>query len=243
MINVKLEQFEGPLSLLLKLIESEKMEIKKVSLAKIADQYIDYIKRKDKINPGQMADFLVIAAKLLYIKSKALLPYLFPEEDEEVEELERQLKMFKEFLVAAERIDKIIKKKKFMFYPPDRKASREAALAGGDVFSPPKKFEAGGLAVAFGEFILKKKPLLKNLEEKVIENKVNIEDKILAIERALVKRIKLSFSEFLIKAESRTEVIVSFLAILELIKQKDIDVFQNDLFTEILIMKNKKNQP
>jgi len=240
MINIKVEKFEGPLSLLLKMIESEDLDITEVSLAKIANQYVEYIKCSGEIDPEQTADFLVIAAKLLYIKSKALLPYLFSEEDEEIEELENQLKMFKEFLEAAKRINKIIRKKRFMFSPLDRKASRAQVMAHGDVFSPPKKLKKNDLKEAFREFIDRKKPMLKRLEEAIIEHKVSLEDKILTIERTLVEKIKFSFNEFLSKSESKTEVIVSFLAILELMKQKSLDACQSGLFNEILISKKDK---
>ncbi|RLC38634.1 chromosome segregation protein ScpA, partial [Candidatus Falkowbacteria bacterium] len=75
-MNIKLEKFEGPLSLLLKLIEREEMDITDISLARVAEDYVAYIREVENINPEEMADFLVVAAKLLLIKSKALLPYL-----------------------------------------------------------------------------------------------------------------------------------------------------------------------
>jgi len=99
MRDVSVEQFSGPFGLLLSLIESEKMDITEISLAKIADEYVTYIRGAQDIDPEELADFLVVAAKLLFIKSKALLPYLYSgEEDEEIDDLERQLKMYKEFI-------------------------------------------------------------------------------------------------------------------------------------------------
>ena len=92
MLNVKLEKFEGPLSLLLKIIEAEKMDIAEISLAKIADQYVEFIRITSAILIRmRWRIFSVVAAKLLYLKSKALLPYLFPEEDIAEDDLERQL--------------------------------------------------------------------------------------------------------------------------------------------------------
>lgn len=242
MINVKLNQFEGPLSLLLKLIESEKLGITEVSLVKIADQYIEYIKRSEYIKPEHMADFLVIAAKLIYIKSKALLPYLFPKEEEDIEELEKQLKMFKEFLEASREIEKRLKEKKFMFIPVDRKMARAHILKQENVFSPPKKIKKEDLYNTFKKFISRKKPLMINLEEKVLERKINIEDKIFFIENSLIEKIKLSFNDILKKAESKTEIVVSFLAVLELIKQRSVNASQEGLFEEILLSK-QDNRP
>ncbi len=240
MLNIKLEKFEGPLSLLLKMIEKEKLDITEISLAKVADQYVEYIKNSQDINPESVADFLVIAAKLLYIKSKALLPYLFPEEDEE-EDLEKQLKMYRVFIEASRKIEARVQEKKFMFVPDDRKALCNVLRKGKGVFSPPKKTTKDDLKNVFKIFLTKLKPKEQKLEEETIEYKVNIEEKILHLEQSLIKRIKVSFNDFLKKARSKTEVIVSFLAMLELVKQKDLDVEQESLFSDIMIgHKDKK---
>jgi len=170
MIKIKLEKFEGPLGLLLQLIESEEMDITQISLAKIADQYVDYIKSLDQINPDEMADFLVVAAKLLLIKSRALLPYLYPEEEEEIDELGQQLKMYKEFLEASKKVEAIIKQEKFMF---TREFSRKAVLANinymvgleAGFFSPPKKLKANDLLTIFKDLLKRIKPIEEELEE------------------------------------------------------------------------------
>lgn len=237
MINVKLEKFEGPLSLLLKIIEAEKMDIAEISLAKIADQYVEFIRNTLDIDPESMADFLVVAAKLLYLKSKALLPYLFPVEDAESDDLERQLKMYREFLEAMKKIETRLKEKLFMFEPVERKLWK---MIGEEdkFFAPPKKLTKDELPIIFNNFLTKN--TIIRLEEKTIEHKVNIEEKIQGIRDALLSRINFSFREFLAKAKSKTEVIVSFLAVLELMKQKSVSVEQGELFAEILIS-NKEN--
>jgi segregation and condensation protein A len=232
MINIKLEKFEGPLSLLLKIIEAEEMNIAEVSLAKIADQYVEFIRTTNDIDPEAMADFLVVAAKLLYIKSKTLLPYLFPEEDAETDDLERQLKMYREFLEAMKHLEARLKEKRFMFVPVERKLWKMIG-AEDKFFAPPKKLVKEELAAIFKDFLTSKK--IVELEEKTIQHKVNIEEKISGIREALLAKINLSFREFLAKTESKTEVIVSFLAVLELMKQKTISVEQTELFSEILI--------
>jgi segregation and condensation protein A len=234
MLNVKVNSFQGPLGLLLQIIEKEEMDITQVSLAKIADQYIEYIKKSENINPDEMADFLVVAARLLLIKSKALLPYLYPEEEEEIEELERQLKMYKEFLEAMKEVEKRLHKKKFMF---TREFNRKAVLANLDIFSPPKNLKLSDLKMVFKDLLGRVKPPEK-LEEEKLERKINIEDKIKSIHEFVFTRMKTNFGRILKDAKSKTEVIVSFLAMLELIKQRDINVSQNNLFDEILISKN-----
>ncbi|MDD4901312.1 MAG: segregation/condensation protein A [Patescibacteria group bacterium] len=231
MLNFKIDKFEGPLGLLVELIEKEEMDITEICLAKIADQYIDYIRSSKQIEPEEMADFLVVAAKLLLIKSKALLPFLKGEAEEEIKEFEDQLRMYRAFLEAAKKIEALLGKKRFSFA---REFNRQAILMNVNIFSPPKKLKADDLPVLFNEIIKSVRPL-ESLEEKKLEQMVNIEDKILAIQQVLLNQIKISFSHILSGAQNKTEMIVSFLALLELIKQKSVVVAQGDLFGEIEI--------
>ncbi len=231
---LKLEKFEGPLSLLLQLIEQEELDITQISLAKIADEYVSYLKEVKNIDPEEMADFLVVAARLLLIKSKALLPYLFPEEEEEIKDFEDQLKMYQEFLTATKKVAAIIGKKRFMFGRP---FNRKASVFFDKLFAPPKKLTAADLGMVFADLLGRIKPAELELAEERMERKISIEDRILAIEQGLFERIKISFSKILETAQSKTEIIVSFLAMLELIKQRTVFVEQLELFGEIEINK------
>jgi len=230
-----LEKFEGPLSLLLKLIEKEEMDITQVSLARIADQFVEYIRTANDIKPEEMADFLVVASRLLLIKSKALLPYLYPEEEEEVEELERQLKMYKEFLEAVKKIEAMLGKKKFMFA---REFNRKVVMRETS-FAPPKKLKAGDLSSVMQDVLANMRPPEK-MKEDTVEVQVNIEEKVTHIQKMVLDRIQVSFNRVLKESGSKTEVIVSFLALLELVKQRDVEVDQSGLFEEILISKNQE---
>ena len=120
-----------------------------------------------------------------------------------------------------------------------REFDKKAILANLKIFSPPAKLAKENLASVFRNLISQIKPEEEALEEEKLERKINIEDKILAIQKALLDKIRVNFSKFLAKAGSKTEVIVSFLAILELIKQRDILVSQDGLFDEIVISANK----
>jgi segregation and condensation protein A len=231
MITFKHGTFSGPLDLLLKLIEKEEMDITQISLAKIADQYINYIRSASNIKPEDMADFLVIAARLLLIKSKALFPYLLPEEDEEVEDLERQLKMYKEFIDAMKVIEKMLGKKKFMF---NREFNRKIVLNSLNFFSPPKNMKSGDLEMIFNDLLGKIKSV-PELEEEFIERTVSIEEKIIAIQDFISAVSHTNFSSILTDSNSKTDIIVSFLALLELIKQNNVTVSQDGLFGEIEI--------
>lgn len=234
-MDFTIEKFSGPLGLLLSLIESEEMDITEIALAKIADQYVAYIRSASNIDPEELADFLVVAAKLLYIKSKALLPYLFSAaEEEEIDDLEKQLRMYKEFVTASGKIKEQIAKKSFLFLPPLIKNRRGQFNL--PVFSPPAKLTISLLHEQLGRIIegLKKQQEVK-LPEARLEPKISIEEKINLIKKLLLDKIRVNFSKFLATAKSKTEVIVSFLAVLELAKQKELYFDQAELFSEIHI--------
>ena len=233
MLNIKLEKFEGPLALLLQLIEKEEMDVTQVSLANVADQYVSYIREVRNIIPEEMADFLVVAARLLLIKSKALLPYLYPEEEEEIQDFEDQLKMYQEFLAATKKLERILGKKKFMFA---REFNRKAALSQTNLFSPPKNIKVKDIKNIFSDLLFRLRPEEK-LEEETLDHKINIEDKIISIQNSLLNRIKMSFDNIISEAKNKTEIVVSFLAVLELMRQREIMLKQDGLFKEILIEK------
>lgn len=234
MVEVKLDKFAGPLHLLLKLIEKEKLDITEVSLAQVASQFIDYLKKSEEIDPDEVADFLVIASRLLLIKSKALLPYLYPEEEEEIDNFETQLKMYKEYLEAAKQINQMLDKKEFMFA---REFNRKVVLVNRErSFSPPPGLACEQLAETMRVVIDRVRPVAI-MEEKTIADNINIEDKIFSIQQLVAKRIKLSFNKVMREAKSKTEVIVSFLAMLELMRSREVTLVQDTLFSEIIIHK------
>ncbi len=234
METIKLEQFEGPLALLVKLIDKAELDITQVSLAKVADQYITYLKRLVNLDPDEMADFLVVASRLLLIKSKALLPYLLPEEEDAIEDLEDQLRMYKEFLEATRKIETMIGSKKFMFV---REFNRKSIVSNLHLFAPPAKLTKEDMAVIFNTIIDNLEPVEKPLAEKMMETAISIEEKIALITTAIRNSIKTRFSELIKSATNKVEVVVSFLAMLELMKQKTISAEQVDLFAEIDIVK------
>lgn len=232
MHKVKVEQFEGPLDLLLQLIEEEKLEVTKVSLAQVTEQYIKMLneRAKEHVRAEELADFLAIAARLLLIKSRALLPFLQWGEEDEGEELTRQLKIYKEYLDASKVIAALIGKKHFSF-------ARQKLLTVREVeFSPPPSLNVSQLAKTFAEILRAVDPLA-NLPSEVIRKTISIQEKISQIRERIFKEAQANFSEILRDAENKTEVIVSFLALLELIKQRVIVVRQASTFDDITIEK------
>jgi len=228
---VKLEKFEGPLSLLLELIESAKLDISQISLAKVTDEYLTRLQANPQIPPEELADFLVVASRLLYIKSRLLLPFLNLGQDEAEGDLETQLKIYKEYLDASRNIAAIIGKRRFLFVH-EKLPHIEIG------FAPPKKLTADQLAELF-RMVLRRLELIVRLPQAVIEKTVSIHEKITEIQALVSKAIRLSFRELMTSAESRIEIVVSFLALLELIKQRAVSVSQADLFEDITIEKTE----
>lgn len=228
--KVNIEKFEGPLDLLLQLIEKEELDVTQVSLANVTDQYIQYLKEIEEINPGELADFLVIAAKLLYIKSKILLPSLYIDEQDEGTDLENQLKIYKEYWEAAKKVQKMISKKRFIFF------REKLVMADIPAFNPPKSLNKEKMHKVFRQIIKDLAPPMK-LKEHKISKKISIEEKINHIKKMIFERAVMSFGTLLENAKDKNEVIVSFLAMLELVKQRTVRVDQEDLFHEILIKK------
>ena len=225
--NIKIEQFEGPLDLLLQLTEQEKLDITRVSLAQIADQYLQYISQAENITLQNLADFLSVASKLILIKSKALLPLLefSPEEEEEIKDLEHQLAEYKKFKEAAGGLNLLLQN-------PLRFFSRESFVGQGVVFYPPEKITSEDLRKAFSK-VLGEIPVVEKLEQEMIKEVLTLEEKIVHLQETLRQKVQTSFAELIANATDKVEVVVSFLAMLEMVKQKLIHVEQGELFSEI----------
>lgn len=232
--KIKLEQFEGPLDLLLQLTEQEKLDITRVSLAKIADEYLDFIANANHITLAHLADFLSVASRLILIKSKALLPLLefTEEEEEEIKDLEHQLAEYKKFKDAAQKVGQI-------YIEPVASVSRAGFQGLKSVFYPPENLTSEDLKKAFNK-VLGEIPVKEKLEEEIVRDVLTLEDKITHLQDELRKRVQASFSELVAAATNKVEVVVSFLAMLELVKQKIIHVEQEGLFSEIHLKHKEK---
>ncbi len=232
MYKIKIEKFEGPLDLLLRMIEEEEMDIANISLAKIADQYVLYLEQMENLNPAEMADFLVVAAKLLWIKSKALLPSL-EFEGEDGSDLARQLKIYKEYRDASLEIHKMILKRRFTF------VRERPSLASGDIFfNPPVWLTKERLFQVIREIIEDLEPVVR-LPRGVVRSAISIQEKIQQIRDLIKKNIEIKFHSMIVKTKGRVEVVINFLAVLELLKQRHIVVRQEEMFGEIHIRKGE----
>ncbi len=227
---VKTTQFEGPLDLLLQLIEEQKLDITQLSLAAVTEQYLAVLQRiGERLSADALADFLAVAARLLLIKSRALLPYLQPPDDDEGQELERQLKLYREFAQAALAVNARLRQRQASF-------SRERLLTSHErqAFTVPPNLTADRLAAAMADVIAAVPPMLP-LTTNTLPRTVSVHQKILQLREMIWKAAKLRFSELFAGSANRMDIIVSFLAVLELTKQRSVSVRQDELFQEIVI--------
>jgi segregation and condensation protein A len=229
--RVQLPVFEGPLDLLLSLIEREELDITRVSLAQVTDQYLAYLDAIEQVRPEVLADFLVVAAKLILIKSQALLPRppaIVAEADTDAgDDLVEQLRLYKQFKAAAGHL----------------RHREEEGLRTYIRLAPPPKVEprldmtAIGLTdllVAVRE-ALQLGPPPPSVNEVVPQRKVTVRGQMDLIRGRLRAHGRALFQEILARSADRVEIAVTFLATLELIKQHEVTVYQEDLFGPIVI--------
>lgn len=235
MYNVKLEKFEGPMELLLELIEKEKLDITELSLSKVADEYLEYIRNNQNIQLENLAEFLSVASRLILIKSRALLPMLqfSEEEEEEIKDLAKQLEEYKKFKEASLKMGKIVQSGKVCF-------SREGFSGVKSVFYPPENINVFDLKNLF-EKIISEIPVISQLEQEIVREVMTLEEKINELENMIRSKIETSFSEITQKATDKVDVIISFLAMLEMIKQRVVQVEQGELFSEIKLKHSSNN--
>ena len=231
--RVTLDVFEGPLDLLLRLVECRELDITHVSLAAVADQYLAYVARLRQVSAANLVDFLVIAAKLLVIKSRSLLPGHEDDMDEAEEEdvgaeLAQQLLEYKRFKEVASRLRDIESAGLRTYSRIARPPRVERRLRPGDV-------TLTDLLNAFRR-ILENHPPVAPVDSIVAPLKVSMSDCIKAIHDLLRDRHRADFSTLVRRARSRMEVVVSFLALLELVKRRRLRLIQERPFDEIYLV-------
>ncbi len=227
MRQVHAHTFTGPLDLLLQLIEKDELDITQVSLAKVTEEYIAELQKLEELPVDELAEFLVVAAKLLLIKSRVMLPADTVVDDAGFE-LERQLKMYQAFVKAAQDVGKLFAKHR-VSWPRDGYASFEP------IFNPPEGLHPEAMRELYSSVLRELEPIVK-LPQTVMVRTINIRQKIEHIRDHLVKVPKTSFHDLLKVAASKTEMIVTFLALLELVKQRDVTLAQENHFTDISII-------
>ncbi len=230
--RIETELYQGPLDLLLQLIERAELDITKLALAQVTDQYLVYMRRLKLENPAEVSAFLVIASRLLQIKSQALLPKqnieTNPDDEEDPgEALARQLLLYKRFKDMskwlAERETEGLRTYLRVAPPPKIHIQPKLDLT---------NVTLNDLAKAASEILLAS-PLLPQLGTVINIPRVTIRDRINYILRDLKRVGNTSFRSMLSHRTSRVEIVVTFLALLELVKRHIITANQSALFGDI----------
>lgn len=237
MYNCKIEQFEGPLDLLLNLIEKAKIDIRDIFVSEITGQYIEFIE-ENQDNMDDISEFLTMAATLLYIKSKRLIPkQQLEDEDDTEEQLIFQLEEYRKFKLAASKLKQDIDNTPQVY----TKLQDEFILT-------PKLPELQEITVE--QLVLAYQKILQNLKdseelpqktaEKVVrKDKYTIRQKMDIIMTRLSVNDKLLFTQ-LFEGDDRNDMIISFLSLLELINNDKLFVYQDQPFADIVVTRRSK---
>ena len=237
--KVKFEVFEGPLDLLLYLIKKEEVDIYEVNLTRLATQFIEYIDTMRMLDLEVAGEFLVMAATLMYIKSKELLPVeqqVQAEAEEEGEdprwELIRQLVEYKKFKDAAAKLQVLETAQENVYprQPGKLEFTSEAA---------PTKSEVSIFDLLNAVNSVLQRLTKKDDSREIFEDKWSVSEKIELVMTKISERKQIRFSELFAEATSRPEVICTFLALLELIRLKQLVCVQSESFAEIEITRRE----
>jgi len=239
--KVILETFEGPLDLLLYLVDKSQIDIYEIPINEITDQYMDYLKKMGELDLEITGEFLVMAATLLEIKSRMLLPskdkssdvqQLEIEEADPRNELVRKLVEYKKYKLAAEKLGNLEMIQSKVYCKPKEDFA----------FFSSKNDKLEEMSIE--QLIKAYKKLAKKATKKAVTNVVQIEQEEYSIKKCIMKikdilRLKrrINFSQLFNKKPTRREVVSTFLSLLELIKDKYITVYQKNNFEDILISK------
>ena len=234
--KVKLEVFEGPLDLLLYLIKKDEIDIYDIPIEHITKQYLDYLQMFKILDLDVAGEFVVMAANLIYIKSRSLLPVHQQPPEETAEEadprweLVRQLIEYKKFKDAAGHLQlrEVARENLFSRVPEKPDFQAERPIGEVSIFDLINAFQG----------ILKRLNKKEDLRE-IFEENFTVSDKIDLIVKMISSGVSLKFTELFANVASRTEVVVTFLAVLELIRLKQLRVTQAEEFGEIELSRNE----
>ncbi|MFA7285330.1 MAG: segregation/condensation protein A [Candidatus Paceibacterota bacterium] len=233
--SVKIDQFEGPFSVLLAMIEERKLFINDISLSSITEDYIRYVNTHD-IPPGLISNFVLVASMLILIKSKSLLPTLnlTNEEEGDIKNLEERLKLFEIYSNLSVHIKNNFGKR-IIFAPEERKHNNV-------VFLPDAQITQESM-MTFASTLLNKIPKKNLIPQVEIKKVISIEEMIDKLKDRIESSLSMNFREFsgvgrTVTREEKVTMIVGFLAMLELVREGILHVIQDNNFEDITIEKN-----
>ena len=225
--TVKTQSFEGPLDLLLDLIEKRKLFINDIALSKVTDDFISHIKQFENLPMGESSHFILVASTLLLIKSKSLLPELSLTEEEkgDIADLETRLKIYKRIKEASVHVSKLFGDQ--VIFGQSQAAKIQPVFAPDPVFTLEK-------ALFSLKDLINRLPKKESLPQVTVKKVISLEDMISTLTTRLTGALKMSFNDFTKDhKENRVNVIVSFLAMLELVKEGILQVSQESSFGDI----------
>jgi segregation and condensation protein A len=232
--NVKINEFEGPLDLLLHLIKEAKMSIWDISISEITDQYLNYIRAMEELELEIASEYLTMAAELIYIKSRLLLPNEKLEtsdeyEEDPKEELIRRLLEYKKYKEATTKFRKLSENRQLYYTRPQGDLTPYMK----DIPPLSSDISIYDLMSAFQK-LMRRKALMRPLETTVTKIGITVEERMKEIKNRLIKDKKVNFSD-LFEILTKDYIITTFLSILELAKNNVIELRQNKNFDDILI--------
>lgn len=232
-VEFKINDFEGPLDLLLHLIKESKMDIMNIEIEAITKQYMDYLELQEKMNLEIASEYLVLASELLEIKSKLLLPSqkLDDEEEEESDPREELVNRLLEYQAYKE-ITKVLQEKESLRKEIYTKSPENIKNYIDEVKEIKADVSLDDLVEAFKRYLIRKKDN-KPLKTKVTVNEISVSSRRHDIKRLLKSKKKVSFFE-LFPIVSKEYVVATFLAVLEMAKSGELTITQNDTFDDII---------
>ncbi len=234
--NVTVEGFDGPLEMLLELVEEKKLDILTVRLGDLADAYLARVRALDALPADEVASFLALASRLVLLKARSLLPSLAPVADVEEGESEEELRArLMEYAIVRERAGALGRRL--------RSGERAFHREGGTPLDlPPRGGEVGALAAAWTRVL---SLAARAREEEMVApgERYSVEDRTAEIEAIVAERGEVAFSELLGRAPTLGWAVVTFIALLDLYRRAVIDLEQDTLFTDILIRRKERVVP
>lgn len=225
-LHIKSAVFDGPFELLVSLIDDKKMAIGDVALSEVTEQYLAYLEQHVEISAQDVSDFLVVATKLVLHKSRQLIPQFFPEE-EDGPSLQKQLTLYKVFVEASAHIGRFWEKDTMGFFRHEPVRKKEG-------FVPPANVSPDTLERAMSRLVKRLAPR-KPLPRVRMEKTQSVKEKIGEIRRVLQRASRMHFSQVVSEAKTKSDIILGFLAVLELVKQRDVTLKQDATYGDIII--------
>jgi len=229
--KIKTGGFEGPFGVLLNLVEERKLFINEISLAEVTEEYLKYVNSLENLPPSEISSFVIVAATLILIKSKSLLPNLnlTSEEESDIQNLEDRLKIYERYITLSKNVKDIFGRK--MIFPTEERKNTTL------VFLPDEQITRENM-MTFARNVLGKVPKKVFLPEVEVKKVISLEEMIDNLTDRIKNSLKINFKEFAGGAKTKEEkvfVIVGFLAMLELVRQGMVKVAQENNFEDVIM--------